>query len=112
MRVRNPRKVEISWDPVDDPFVDPSDPPADVGDDIEIEMYRVVVEALDEVGDGLETLDIELPSTSLSMSIPRQFLALSPVGLFKFEVIATEESGNQTIFEGEFALEDDDEDDD
>ena len=66
--------------------------------------------ALDEEGEGLETLDIELPARSRRMSIPPEFLALSPVGEFKFEVIATEDSGNQTIFEDEFSLEDDEDD--
>ena len=46
------------------------------------------------------------------MSIPPEFLGVSPVADFKYEVLATEESGNQIIFEGEFSLEDDDDDDD
>ena len=105
-------EVTIRFRPVTGAFEDPSVPPADVGDDIEISMYRIVVEALDEDGEGLETLDVELPPTLLRMSLPPEFLGLSPVGEFKYEVIATEESGNQTIFEGTFALDDDDDDDD
>ena len=87
-------------------------------DEIEIDMYRLVAEALDEEGEGLETLDIELPGDALCMSLPEEFVALTPTGLIKYEVLATEDSGNQTIFEGEFALddtdecEDDDEDED
>ncbi len=92
--------VEITWMEVEDAFDDPNGAP--VGDDIEIDMYRVIVDALDEEGEGLVTLDIELPATSDRISIPEEFLALSSEGEFKFEVIATEESGNQTIFEGEF----------
>ena len=110
--VEDDDEVTIRFDPVEDAFEDPSFPPADVGDDIEIDMYRIVVEALDEEGEGLQTLDVELPATLLRMSIPPEFLGLSPVGEFKFEVIATEESGNQTIFEGTFALDDDDDDGD
>ncbi len=94
--------VQITWEMVEDAFDDPNG--ATVGQDIEIDMYRVIVEALDEEGEGLETLDVELPATSERITIPREFVALSPVGEFKFEVIATEESGNQTIFEGEFDL--------
>ena len=96
----------VCWDAVDDEFDDPYG--AEVGDEIEIEMYRVVAEALDEEGEGLETLDIELPVDALCMGLPEEFVDLSPSGEFKFEVIATEESGNQTIFEAEFALDDDD----
>ncbi len=110
VEVEDEDEVEICWDAVEDPFDDPNG--AEVGDEIEIDMYRVIVEALDEEGEGLETLDVELPSDALCMSLPEEFLALSPAGEFKFEVIATEESGNQTIFEGEFALDDDDDDDD
>lgn len=92
--------VQITWEMVEDAFDDPNGAP--VGDDIEIDMYRVIVEALDEEGEGLGKLDVELPATSERITIPREFVALSPVGEFKFEVIATEESGNQTIVEGEF----------
>lgn len=91
--------VLITWIPVEDAFDDPNGAP--VGDDIEIDMYRVIIEALDEEGEGLETLDVEMPASSDRFSIPDEFLALSPAGEFKFEVIATEESGNQTIYEGE-----------
>ena len=55
---------------------------------------------------------MELPSEGRCLTIPPEFLALSPSGEFKFEVIATEEDGNQTIFEGEFALDDDEGEDD
>ncbi len=92
--------VQINWVQVEDAFDDPNG--ATVGDDIEIDMYRVIVEALDEEGEGLETLDVEMPATSDRITLPGEFLALSPTGEFKYEVIATEESGNQTIFEGEF----------
>jgi len=98
----NGKKVTICWPPVEDPFEDPNG--AAVGEEIEIEMYRVVVEALDEEGEGLQTLDVELPSTALCLSIPREFLRLSEAGEFSFEVIATEESGNQTIFADEFGV--------
>jgi len=94
--------VQITWIPVEDAFADPNGAP--VGEDIEIDMYRVIVEALDAEGEGLETLDVELPATSQRITVPREFVALSPEGEFKFEVIATEESGNQTIYEGEFDL--------
>lgn len=92
----------ICWEEVEDPFDDPNG--AEVGDEFEIDAYRLIVEAFDEEGEGLETLDVELPSDALCMSLPEEFVALSPVGVFKYEVIATEESGNQTIFEGTFEL--------
>jgi len=108
--VEDDDEVTICWDPVEDAFDDPNG--AEVGDEIEIDMYRVVAEALDEEGEGLETLDVELPGDALCMSLPEEFVDLSPSGEFKFEVIATEDSGNQTIHEGEFALEDTEECDD
>ena len=110
VKIYHNRWVRIMWKKVRDAFEDPNG--ASVGDDIDIEMYRVVVEALDEEGEGLQTLDVELPASMRRITIPKEFLRLSPVGEFKYEVIATEESGNQTIFEGEFALNDKDDDDD
>ena len=110
VRIDDDWEVLIKWKRVKSEFDDPNGAP--VGDDIVIDMYRVVVEALDEEGEGLQTLDVELPSSSRRITIPKEFIRLSPVGEFKYEVIATEESGNQTIFEGEFALQDDDDDDD
>jgi hypothetical protein len=103
-------EVEICWEAVEDPFADPNG--ADVGDEIEIDSYRLIVNALDEEGRENEALDVELPADALCMDLAEEFLALSPVGEFKYEVIATEESGNQTIFEDEFSIGDDDEDDD
>jgi hypothetical protein len=108
-------EVEICWEAVEDPFDDPNG--ADVGDEIEIDMYRLIVSALDEEGEENETLDVELPADALCMDLPEEFIELSPVGEFKYEVLATEESGNQTIFEDEFSigdveLEDDECDDD
>ena len=110
VRVSDDWSVRIKWKAVTGPYEDPNEAP--VGDDIVIDMYRVVVEALDEEGEGLKTLDVELPANGRRLTIPEEFLRISPVGAFKYEVIATEESGNQTILEGEFSLDDEDDDDD
>ena len=45
-------------------------------------------------------LDIDLPASETRVRIPAQYL--KPNTLYQFEVLATEESGNQTITEGFF----------
>lgn len=101
---RGNHMVTIKWPAVESEFVDPNGAP--VGDDIEIDQYILVVEVLDEEGEGQETMQIEVPPDLRRMTLPKEFVKLSPEGAFKFEVIAKEESGNQTIFEGFFELDD------
>jgi hypothetical protein len=62
--------------------------------------YEVIVET--EV-DGVEKeYKIDLPGNAKWVSIPREFIALSDE--FDYEVLAIEESGNQTISEDEFCV--------
>ena len=59
-----------------------------------IEGYQVVVDS----DDG--SVIVELPADATSLTVPPEFLVLGTD--YKFEVLAIEESGNQTITEAEF----------
>lgn len=63
---------------------------------IEIVAYQVIVEG----GDPLRTFSVHLPATSRRVTVPREFLERRTE--YKFEVLAIEVSGNQTITEGSF----------
>ena len=45
-------------------------------------------------------LDVDVPSDETSVTVPAEYL--NPSTVYQFEVLATEESGNQTITEGFF----------
>jgi hypothetical protein len=51
-------------------------------------------------GEALPQLDVDLPANETSVRVPAQYLKANTV--YQFEVLATEESGNQTITEGFF----------
>jgi hypothetical protein len=87
--VVDPEDVVIDWDPVIDQFANDSD--------IEITGYQVIVE--NEEG-PLRVLSIDLPASVTEVTVPPQFL--EPDTEYKFEVLAKEESGNQTITESTF----------
>ncbi len=71
---------------------------------LEIIGYEVIVETENE-----NRYTIELPGDAYSVTVPPEFLALGgPTFKFQYEVIAIEESGNQTITEEEFCLDKDD----
>jgi hypothetical protein len=82
----------IEWDPVE----------TDIWNEegIEIESYQVIVEA-EEGPDRKFTVTV--PSDTTMVAIPEEVLAEGTE--FKFEVLAIEESGNQTITEGCFETE-------
>ncbi len=85
--------VVISWDPVTgviDPETEYCDDPADV----EIDSYQVIVEG--PAGD----LVIDLPGDATSVTIPSELVEQNAT--YIFEVLAKEESGNQTITENFF----------
>lgn len=85
--------VVIRWAPVTgviDPETESCDDPADV----EIEGYQVILEGA--VGD----LVIDLPGDAVSATIPAELL--EPNETYLLEVLAKEESGNQTITESFF----------
>jgi Fibronectin type III domain len=75
----DPDNTVISWNPVESP------------PGIEITGYEVTVERVDP----LRILSADLPPTSTSFTVPADFL--EPGTEYKFEVLAIEASGNQTI---------------
>ena len=68
--------------------------------EVEINNYEVVVETLSEDVDS--TFSIQLPPDSLEITRPMEFIALDDN--FKYEVLAREESFNQTAVESCFVL--------
>jgi hypothetical protein len=81
----------IEWDPVE----------TDIwgGMDIEIEAYQVIVESEAEDGPDFEFMAV-VPAETTMVTIPPEALAEGTE--FKFEILAIEESGNQTITESCF----------
>jgi hypothetical protein len=71
---------------------------------LEIVGYELIVELDADLpptaGFSNTNLDIHVPPTVTSLTIPAEFLA--PGTAYKFEVLALEASGNQTITEGTF----------
>jgi hypothetical protein len=83
--------VLIRWRPVTGPIL-PSLGPVDI-----VGYHTIVYEAGGEV---VPQLDVDLPASETSVKVPAQFL--KPNKTYQIEVLATEESGNQTITEGFF----------
>ena len=96
--------VVIAWDAVT--MTHPSLGSPQGSDDITIVNYEVVVEAELETAGGDEfvsILSVILPPDVTEMTIPAEFLAQSDT--FKYEVLAREESWNQTAIESCFLFE-------
>ena len=96
--------VVIAWDAVT--MTHPSLGSPQGSDDITIVNYEVVVEAELETAGGDEfvsILSVILPPNVTEMTIPAEFLAQSDT--FKYEVLAREESWNQTAIESCFLFE-------
>jgi hypothetical protein len=81
----------IDWDAVTDAIL------PDLGP-IRIVGYHVIV--VEAGGEALPQLDVDVPASETSVTVPAQYL--KPNTVYQFEVLATEESGNQTITEGFF----------
>jgi hypothetical protein len=64
--------------------------------------YEVVVERDEDEGPTL-VFKVDLPNTATSVTVPPEFL--EPGTAYKWEVLAVEDSGNQTISEAEFETE-------
>jgi len=79
--------VRISWTPVSAP------PPGFPDETIDVVSYQVLVP---------ETLDVIVPASVLSLSLPSEYVAALPAGEHPFEVLAIDRSGNQTTSEGSF----------
>jgi hypothetical protein len=82
--VVDPKNTVISWKPVTKPK------------GINIVSYQVIVER----NDPLRVLDVTLPPTARKIQIPAEFLEYDTP--YQFEVLAKEESRNQTISIGFF----------
>jgi len=99
--------VTIAWAPVTLSHPDPNGAGAGVQPPIPVTIinYEVVVEVELEV-DGEEftsVFSVVLPPDKTSVTIPSEFIALGEE--FKYEVLAREESFNQTAIESCFVLE-------
>lgn len=77
----------IRWDPVTTPA------------GIQIAGYQVIIEK----GNPVRTFQIDLPANATSVKVPPEFL--QPGKQYKFEVLAKEAGGNQTITEWSFRTE-------
>jgi len=86
--VVNPFMMLIEWEPVTE-SID--------GSGVEITGYQVIVEQVDP----RRIFDIVLPASVTSLVVPPEFFAQRNT-LHKFEVLAIDASGNQTITEGSF----------
>ncbi len=86
----NPNNTVIEWSPVTTPFPNTASAVTIVG-------YQVIVE---RVKPTLRVFSVDLPATATKVTVPPEFMESKTV--YKFEVLAIEASGNQTIREGEF----------
>src|SRR5262245_45056653 len=84
----------IDWDPVTDAILTAN---PDLGP-VTIVGYHVVV--VETGAEALPQLDVDVPASDTDVTVPAQYL--TPNKTYQFEVLATEESGNQTISEGFF----------
>lgn len=85
----DPNNLVIEWEPVTEAITG--------SQKLTITGYQVIVEQ----EEPLRVFSIDLPATATSVMVPPGFL-VQPDTLHKFEVLAIEKSGNQTITEGEF----------
>lgn len=83
--------VLIEWDEVTEPILPDLGPVNIVG-------YHVVV--VETGAEALPQLDVDVPADEFRVTVPAEYL--KPNIVYQFEVLATEESGNQTISEGLF----------
>ena len=99
--------VIISWDPVEWSHPDPEGGGAGLQPPIEVTIvnYEVVVEVdVDLNGEEFTSkFSVILPPGETSVTIPAEFLAQGDE--FKYEILAREESYNQTAIESCFVLE-------
>ena len=98
--------VTISWAEVTMSHPDPLGGGAGVQPPVAVEInnYEVVVEYEDE-NEFESILGVVLPPSETSMTVPEELIGLAEPGdAFKFEVLAREESYNQTATESCFVL--------
>jgi hypothetical protein len=78
--------LQISWSAVT------TNPPGFPQRPLNIVGYQVIV----------ESFMVTLPGSALSVTAPPEFVAALTSGMHQFEVLAIDQSGNQTITEGYF----------
>jgi hypothetical protein len=88
--VVNPNNTVIKWNSVTSPFPGTDSPVSIVG-------YQVIVE---RVKPSLRVFSVDLPATATQVTVPSAFMETKKE--YKFEVLAIEAGGNQTISEGGF----------
>lgn len=93
----DPNNAAVSWEAVTKTY--------DGSTDIKIVGYEVIVEMKVDPpafpqGFAKPVLDVRLPASATSVSLPKEFMV--PNGLYDWEVLAIEESGNQTLSSGDF----------
>jgi hypothetical protein len=84
----------IDWNPVTEAILTAN---PNLGP-VNIVGYHVVV--VEGGGEALPQLDVDVPATDTSVTVPAEYL--KPNTFYNFEVLSTEASGNQTISEGFF----------
>ena len=91
----DPAAIVVSWEPVSEDID---------GDPIEIVGYQVIVEedaeALYPQGFARPVFSVYLPAGATSVSVPAEFMRDNTC--YEYEVLAIEESGNQTLSSAEF----------
>ena len=84
--VLSPSFVKISWSPVSAP------PPGFPSEPIHVVEYQVIV----------DPFQVTVPASVLSITLPPEFVAALAPGTYPFEVLAIDQSHNQTLTEGTF----------
>ncbi|MGI9304970.1 MAG: hypothetical protein ACR2RB_20030 [Gammaproteobacteria bacterium] len=96
----DPDNLVIEWEPVTTRFI--GDGPVDI-----IE-YQIIVDQVEPVrvepwvDGGTRRALINVPGSATSLTVSPEFLAS---GVYEFEILAIEASGNSTISVGEFVVE-------
>lgn len=93
-QIVSPRSVVFKWEPVTETIY---------GKPVTIKAYEIIVRSLlpsDPHGFSHDNFDVHLPASATSFTIPDQIWKQNTQ--YEFEVIAIEESGNQTIVSGFF----------
>ncbi|MEZ5935224.1 MAG: fibronectin type III domain-containing protein [Alphaproteobacteria bacterium] len=90
--------LAINWEPVTTSLLPGLG--TDGGDTVNVVGYHLVIKKLDgSMGPQVSPqLDIDVPADVTSIQVPDAYL--EPSTIYEFEVLATEEGGNQTITEG------------
>jgi hypothetical protein len=83
--------LAIDWDPVTQPYPGTAQP-------VTVTAYQVIVERVKPK--PLIAFNVTLPATVTRITVPAEFVQANAD--YKFEVLAIEQGGNQTITEGSF----------